>query len=353
MEVNTYHTDPQLTDTDQDGISDYIEAVAVACLDPLNNDTDNDGIQDGTSLGEDKNNNGIVDFGETDPCNPDNDGDGLTDNEEKNIYGTDPAKWDTDGDFIPDGFEVLHSADPVPLDPLDAADGPANFDSDSNENFHEYWNRSDLWKTDPQINQFRLPGCYYWGEADGDGYIQNQDRVTLELRIASLPCNYSNVIPPNSDTQDLDADGYIHFNDLTLLKSIIVSLPINMLNAPESLIMAEQPGTTVAVGTTCHAAVGVRNQRGKFSAGFGVVFEVDPDLSTGNAVLLGGEGGFGGGRYDISGPNKEGGRARITLFITQPGEIYLRARIPECSDSNISRYSPEITLDPPLLINAR
>ena len=44
--------------------------------------------------------------------NPDFDGDGLTDMEEL-LIGTNPCHWDSDGDHMCDGWEVLHSLDPL------------------------------------------------------------------------------------------------------------------------------------------------------------------------------------------------------------------------------------------------
>ena len=47
-----------------------------------------------------------------DGFNPDFDGDGLTDMEEL-VIGTNPCHWDSDGDHMCDGWEVLHSLDPL------------------------------------------------------------------------------------------------------------------------------------------------------------------------------------------------------------------------------------------------
>ena len=44
--------------------------------------------------------------------NPDFDGDGLTDLEEL-VIGTNPCHWDTDADHMCDGWEVMHSLDPL------------------------------------------------------------------------------------------------------------------------------------------------------------------------------------------------------------------------------------------------
>ena len=47
-----------------------------------------------------------------DKFNPDFDGDGLTDMEEL-VIGTNPCHWDTDADHMCDGWEVMHSLDPL------------------------------------------------------------------------------------------------------------------------------------------------------------------------------------------------------------------------------------------------
>ncbi len=127
-----YGTDPNNPDTDGDGLPDGLEVLTGT--NPLSRDTDGDGIVDGI---EDKNHNGKVDPGETDPRNKDSDGDGLCDGycrvnndkricndyqgtqcidlpygrwegEDKNLNGvvdqgeTDPTKWSTAGDGISD-----------------------------------------------------------------------------------------------------------------------------------------------------------------------------------------------------------------------------------------------------------
>jgi YD repeat-containing protein len=116
-------------DQDGDFLPDHREK-ADACPFIDDADSDDDGIPDGL---EDKNRNGIVDPGETDPCNPDTDGDGIQDGTELGyttpvpdpdgpgpMKGTDiaifqpdldpatttnPLLKDTDGDGIDDGVE--------------------------------------------------------------------------------------------------------------------------------------------------------------------------------------------------------------------------------------------------------
>ncbi|MEZ4468024.1 MAG: hypothetical protein R3F43_27225 [bacterium] len=75
-------TNPNLPDTDMDGIDDGVEARS-ARTDPTRADTDGDGLCDGPAavegvcaIGEDANANGRVDPRESDPANRDTDGGG-------------------------------------------------------------------------------------------------------------------------------------------------------------------------------------------------------------------------------------------------------------------------------------
>ncbi|MFL5357931.1 Ig-like domain-containing protein [Archangium sp.] len=154
--------DPNDADSDDDGVIDGQDGTtdtdSDGTIDALDPDSDNDGLKDGTELGvtlatapagtntssanfvpdadpttktnpkdadtddggvsdgaEDKNHNGRVDSGETDPnvkaddiTTADSDGDGLTDAQETTL-GTDPFDDDTDNDGLTDGYEVSTS----------------------------------------------------------------------------------------------------------------------------------------------------------------------------------------------------------------------------------------------------
>jgi hypothetical protein len=106
-------------DTDGDGLPDFYEIKhgLHGSVTDERADWDSDLIDDAD---EDKNGNGIVDIGETDPYNPDTDGDGLWDGIELGVPGsgtegidTDPdgdglvnaLDLDSDNDFIPDAVE--------------------------------------------------------------------------------------------------------------------------------------------------------------------------------------------------------------------------------------------------------
>lgn len=108
-----FGVDPNEEDTDQDGLSNYIE-IYISETDPALADTDGDGIGDAD---EDLDEDGItnkeeIDFG-TDLGNADSDHDGIDDYEELNGYNTNPCAYDTDGDTLCDGDEVLLGLDPL------------------------------------------------------------------------------------------------------------------------------------------------------------------------------------------------------------------------------------------------
>jgi uncharacterized repeat protein (TIGR01451 family) len=104
-------------DKDQDGV------VGPGETDPYDTDTDDDGVADGT---EDANKDGVRDTDETDPANADSDGDGLGDGQEDANHNgsvdfgdgeTDPRDRDTDHGGRSDGDEAR-----LGFNPLDDAD---------------------------------------------------------------------------------------------------------------------------------------------------------------------------------------------------------------------------------------
>ncbi|MFT5429741.1 MAG: Cys-rich repeat protein [Myxococcota bacterium] len=96
----TTKTDPDDSDSDNDGLADGVE------------DLNGDGAAVNTIGGT-----GTAGSGETDPTLKDTDLDGLEDGEEVNIHNTSPLDIDTDDGSAPDGLEVDNNWDP--LDPSD------------------------------------------------------------------------------------------------------------------------------------------------------------------------------------------------------------------------------------------
>ena len=118
-EALTLLTDPTSSDTDSDGIPDGVEINGAygnppQASDPRDNNTDGDAFDDGD---EDANGNGIIDAGETDPTrredSGDQDNDGIQ-NWEENLSCTEWNVADTDFGGINDGDErnVSHGTDP-------------------------------------------------------------------------------------------------------------------------------------------------------------------------------------------------------------------------------------------------
>jgi hypothetical protein len=331
-------------DSDGDGLLDREEGTQGT--NPLDWDTDNDGVSDGDEL------NVYL----TDPVSDDTDRDGLKDGEEINPYHTNPLSWDSDSDRMPDGFEAVNSTHAGGgLDPLNALDGPMDFDGDGNSNANEYWNGSDPWTIDPTPGEFENPGCYYWADADGDGNPAPSDLVLLKLQIAGAAQEYRDILPHGIDTLDLDRDGNAAPSDQVLLK-LIVALSERPGGYPSQALALETvdaPSGSVAVGSTTHVTVSVHSVSGApaFAPGFGVVFTVD----SGNAVLLGGDGTANGeaagNRYDFSMEAAAGARANVVVLVTGSGAITIGAKIPECGTAPIGRWNDEVVLSPEVVIN--
>ena len=136
-------------DNDLDGANNAKESAFLS--DPDVTDTDSDTISDGAEINT-YFTNPIVD--------DDYDGDGLDDADEINGNGigvpTNPLKADNDDDLLPDNYEIQQG-----LNPNNAADGDADNDSDGLSNYEEM-----LMSTDPfDINS---PPVVYINQVTGD-----------------------------------------------------------------------------------------------------------------------------------------------------------------------------------------
>ncbi|QBE48447.1 binary toxin-like calcium binding domain-containing protein [Leucobacter triazinivorans] len=139
-------SDPTRVDSDEDGLSDYVEVRGWSTsreetffTDPMNSDSDGDALFDGDEAGSlvegsedlyvgfsnpeliDTDEDGLSDAAEadnsTDPYAADTDGDGLDDYQEVTLVGSDPNVADTDGDGHSDGYEE-ENREAQGLDPL-------------------------------------------------------------------------------------------------------------------------------------------------------------------------------------------------------------------------------------------
>lgn len=111
-----YGSDPSVSDSDNDGLDDYVE-IAVLGYDHNSVDSDKNGVADGD---EDIDCDGLTNKEEsslgTDCCLKDTDGDALADKDEIDTYKTDPLNADTDQDGASDGWEITNSFDPLTYD---------------------------------------------------------------------------------------------------------------------------------------------------------------------------------------------------------------------------------------------
>ena len=88
-------TDPNVIDSDSDGLSDGFE-VNTYSTNPLDSDSDDDQLSDGVE----------VSIHSTDPINADSDDDGLSDGAEISTHLTNPNSSDSDSDGLSDEQEI-------------------------------------------------------------------------------------------------------------------------------------------------------------------------------------------------------------------------------------------------------
>ena len=189
----TAGTNPNLTDSDDDGLSDFVE-IMESLSDPLRTDTDGDGLNDGDEV------NTYL----TSPLFADTDSDGLTDYAEVRVYNTNPLVADSDGDSIPDGWELDYG-----LNPLDSADADLDLDADGLSNSEEY-----QLSTNPGVS-----------DTDGDG-LSDGDEYNLYATDPTLRDSDGDKMDDGWETefglnpllaatygQDSDGDGFSDLNE--------------------------------------------------------------------------------------------------------------------------------------------
>ena len=212
-------SNPSMTDTDSDGLSDAQEAVLGT--NPANSDTDGGGLSDLSELAVG-----------TNPCNPDTDGDhlpdgwevdhatnplnpvdGLSDDdqdglafwEEVLIHGTNPDNANTDGDGLTDGEEILLGTNPLDED----SDGDSLSDSEeilAGTDPH-CWDSDNDGISDGE--ESLIGSNPLLSDTDGDGF---SDRIEVEHGLS--PNNASDVLAdPDSDGLSLHDEVLIHHTD--------------------------------------------------------------------------------------------------------------------------------------------
>ncbi|MBU2565607.1 MAG: hypothetical protein KJ655_05080 [Candidatus Thermoplasmatota archaeon] len=116
---------------------------------PLNPDTDGDWVLDGVEVkGWTINVNGVTYNVSSDPLKKDTDDDGLSDFVEYSIR-SDTNKKDTDDDTMSDWYEYTHK-----LSIIDSSDKYSDHDNDGVTNVDEYVNGTDPWNNDTDCDGF-------------------------------------------------------------------------------------------------------------------------------------------------------------------------------------------------------
>jgi len=213
--VDPNETDPRRRDTDEDGLSDSTELNSTG-TNPRNPDTDGDSCKDGA---EDKNGNGVVDPGETNPklgtdCGagsfPDTDADGVPDHlEDVNRNGvqdgneTNHRNADTDGDGLRDGQEDKNRNGIADSGETD----PRTKDTDC-DGLLDGANQGAFKGEDLNANGLRDPGetSPTQRDSDGDGLLDGVERGVATSAAPVTTCGYSGDADPSTTTDALDND---------------------------------------------------------------------------------------------------------------------------------------------------
>lgn len=167
-ERTLWFTDPDVADTDGDGVTDGDEVRNGG--NPLVPDAPSDSDSDGLSDSE-ENTRG------TDPFDPDTDGDTVSDGDEVLLYGSNPLRTDSDFDFLVDGDEVLFGTDLMNPDTDgdfvgDGVEGMFLFtgnrlmidtDGGGADDLREFWVGGDMQDPDDDWLAIQM-----WNDPDGD-----------------------------------------------------------------------------------------------------------------------------------------------------------------------------------------
>ncbi len=206
----TWNTDPLNPDTDADGLLDGVETKTGTFVDetdtgtlPREPDTDEDYLLDGDEVhvyGTDPNvpdtdGDGMPDWWEADA-----DGDGVSDAAEVRVYGTNPRNPDTDGDGMPDGYEIGLLYDANPLDPT-TDDAAADRNGDNETNLDEYLNSGYAFPTplDPLTDDSA-------DDRDGDGTTNLDEYLNADPDNDTASNERETTRKPPTDPLDPDMD---------------------------------------------------------------------------------------------------------------------------------------------------
>ena len=235
-------TNPNLRDTDEDGLTDYEEFFVTA----------------------------------TDPLRPDSDGDGLTDGREVNDTHTDPNLRDTDGGGLSDGEEVNDHPGNNPLDPNDDL-------IITTESLHDgLVGRDEAW----QLHAVGGTGSYYWVEVslpfgelnalsglwEGTPESPGELSVTVRVRSGDLEAQKTLNVriwePAEFLTTHLNMEGTLVLSDLPVFRDARPPFSCRLYTGRGA---GTKPGGVTLDGDTCTLSGGVGPQEVPGTYGFIVI----------------------------------------------------------------------------------
>ena len=202
-------TDPQLPDTDNDGMGDFFEIKVSSPqqeLDPLTADSPCQASGDGTW--------------------PDSDFDGLTDCEEY-IKGTNRYVTDTDQDGIPDGVEFYMGTNPL----IDEVTRDSDFDG--SPDWLEVRAHTNVTANDPQVQR---DNSYQYSLID-EGYPRDEQTGSL-LPMRQYELTISNIDIMNTLGYSVGDVTYLEPGD-NIIRVYIAQRPADLPNSPLIFRMAE------------------------------------------------------------------------------------------------------------------
>ncbi|MDI6916941.1 MAG: PKD domain-containing protein, partial [Thermoplasmatales archaeon] len=244
-EVINYGTSPWTNDTDNDMINDFDE-INTYYTNPNSKDTDNDGLNDHEEIFTYR----------TYPARKDSDFDGIDDKEEIDYWnitrglspsqaGENATKTDADNDYMPDGYEIKNS-----LDPLDFADADSNLDSDGLTNVQEYNLGTNISEPD----------------TDNDGLKDGEEIISIMFR-TDIRDGAVNINGYRSLTNEDLLNKWIYYNNSEWVNgkkyvyygtdtNISVSVDASPLNNQTKLILTLKDGTGIYL-TTENKIIGI------------------------------------------------------------------------------------------------
>ena len=276
-EVNIYHTLPTQFDTDQDGLSDG-EEISTTNTDPLDADSDNDGVSDGVeiALGGDPNDPGNTPVVDTDS-------DGVPDTSDNCPTLPNPDQTNTDGDTFGNICDDDDDNDGIPdtIDnsPLNPNPGQEDIDNDG------IGDASDNCVNNPNPGQADNEGDGIGDVCDPDDDNDSINDVTDPGTPSNLPFEFSslNAFVGTSIASTAAANAYVSVSKFNLTTGTLVTMGFYNLATrvftPQALTPEQEAMTgTLALGVDTNSCLCVEVKDGDFVT-------VDTDAGPITAVL--------------------------------------------------------------------